>query len=158
VAAWLARDRNSPATISDLSTQEVGLVLGRRFEAGAGLAVELSSSGCEETLLVKVVQVESQPEGRWRLRCTFITELGEETVLALVGPAAVPRRREDSSVLPHSRAATRSAALRGLLTWAMRSEDGSVQRVRLEVLLAGMVGLGLSVGGLVRLVRWAAGW
>src|SRR5260221_664601 len=60
VAAWLARDRNCPATISELSTCDLGLVVGRRFEAGAGLGVQLptSASQCEETLLVKVVRVE----------------------------------------------------------------------------------------------------
>ena len=68
VAAWLARDRNCPATIRDLSTQDLSLVLARRFEAGAGLAVEVPASDTrdEETLLVKVVQVDPRPSGRWR--------------------------------------------------------------------------------------------
>ncbi len=151
VAAWLARDRNCPATINDLSTGGLGLVLGRRFEAGAGLAVELpdASTQVNETLLVKVVQVEAQPGGRWLLRCAFITELSEDRILALVGPDAVP----------HSRGAGERG--RGEAVWRRcprlheffcrdRLAD---PRLRLGALLVGMLGLGASVSALVRLLR-----
>jgi hypothetical protein len=80
------RDFIWPATITDLSTRGVGIVLGRRFEPGAGLAIELPASAdrCEETLLVKVMQVNPLPGGHWMLGCAFVSELSEDTVLAMV--------------------------------------------------------------------------
>ncbi len=158
VAAWLAKDRNTPATIRDLSTHDLSLVLARRFEAGAGLAVELppSETRGEETLLVKVIQVEPRSGGQWKLRCAFITELGEEMVLALVGPNAVPQTPEGGQ------AGARSAGGRGtlgdLLAWAFPRDGRPALGLRPGVLLAAMLGLGVSAGVLVRLVRWAAGW
>jgi hypothetical protein len=86
VAAWLDRDFIWPATITDLSTSGLGIVLGRRFEPGAGLAVELPASAdrCEETFLVKVLKVYPMPGGHWLLGCTFVSALSEETVETLV--------------------------------------------------------------------------
>jgi hypothetical protein len=80
------RDFIWPATITDLSTRGMGIVLGRRFEPGAGLAIELPASAdrCEETLLVKVMQVNPLPGGHWMLGCGFVSELSEEMVLELV--------------------------------------------------------------------------
>ena len=86
VAAWMDRDFIWPATITDLSTGGVGIVLGRRFEPGVGLAVELAATAdrSEETLLVRVMQVTAIPGGYWMLGCAFLSELSEDTVLALV--------------------------------------------------------------------------
>src|SRR5690348_14403940 len=69
LAGWLDRESVWPGTISDLSTNGLGLVLGRRFEPGSGLAVELPASAVrgEETFLVKVAKVQSLPGGRWLL-------------------------------------------------------------------------------------------
>src|SRR5262245_52630847 len=69
VAAWMDRDFIWPVTITELSTRGLGLVLGRRFEAGMGLAVELPASAdrCEETFLVKVVRVSALPGDHWLL-------------------------------------------------------------------------------------------
>ncbi len=92
VAAWMDRDFIWPATITDLSTGGVGIVLGRRFEPGAGLAVELPAmtDRTEETLLVRVMQVNALPGGHWMLGCAFLSELSEETVLALVNQGSNP--------------------------------------------------------------------
>jgi hypothetical protein len=87
--------------IRDLSTCGLGLILGRRFEPGSGLAVELPASAvrCEETLLVKVTQVQSLSGGQWLLSCIFVSELSEDTVLTLVsqGEAGPPAALPDSA-------------------------------------------------------------
>jgi hypothetical protein len=92
------RDFIWPATITDLSTRGVGIVLGRRFEPGAGLAIELPASAerCEETLLVKVMQVNPLPGGHWMLGCAFVSELSEDAVLAMVRQGKVQQAGGDS--------------------------------------------------------------
>src|SRR6516225_2385721 len=57
IAARSDRDIVWPATVRDVSEGGVGLVLKRRFERGAGLAIELPGSDDRpaETLLAKVV-------------------------------------------------------------------------------------------------------
>jgi hypothetical protein len=153
VAAWLARDRNSPATISELSTRDLGLMVGRRFEAGAGLGVQLppSATQCDETLLVKVVRVEPQPGGQWLHRCALISELAEDTVAALVGPEAVRKARVERE---RSVAASKpTTGLRSSLARVFCRDDGPAQRVRLEILVVAMLGLGVAAGLLLRLLR-----
>jgi hypothetical protein len=153
VAAWLARDRNSPATISELSTRDLGLMVGRRFEAGAGLGVQLppSAAQCDETLLVKVVRVEPQPGGQWLHRCALISELAEDTVAALVGPDAVRKARAEGE---RSAAGAKPATgLRRSLSRVFCVDGGAAERVRLGVLVVAMLGLGVSAGLLLRLLR-----
>src|SRR5262249_48166684 len=67
-------DLHWPGTIRDISTAGVGLVLKRRFEPGAGVAIELPASGdCpEQTLLARVRHATRLPDGRWLLGCAFI--------------------------------------------------------------------------------------
>jgi hypothetical protein len=155
VAAWLARDRNCPATIRTLSTQGLSLVLDRRFEAGAGLAVELPASDNRgvETLLVKVVQVDPRSGGQWRLRCAFITELGEDTVLALVGPDAAQRPQDAGSHGSRAAVGRWNSRLGELLSWAFPRDSRSGLGGRPALLLAAMLGLGVTMGVLVRLLR-----
>ncbi len=70
-----------PATIRDISTAGLSLTLGRRFEPGSGLAIELpNEDGSSHTILAKVGQVHPHPEGGWLLGCDFISELSEEEV------------------------------------------------------------------------------
>jgi len=97
LAAWTDRDFIWPATLTDLSTRGVGIVLGRRFEPGAGLAIELPALAdrCAETLLVKVMQVNPLPGGHWMLGCAFVSELSEDTVLAMVRQAKVQQAGGD---------------------------------------------------------------
>jgi hypothetical protein len=86
VAARNDNDLHWPGAIRDISTGGVGLVLGRRFEPGAGLAIELpaSSDRPEETLLARVRHATRQPDGRWLHGCTFISELSEDEVERLL--------------------------------------------------------------------------
>jgi hypothetical protein len=86
VAARADRDVMWPATVRDISTRGVGLVLGRRFEQGVGLAVEVPGPNGQpaETLLARVVHTTALPEGRWLLGCAFVSELSEDELDAVV--------------------------------------------------------------------------
>jgi hypothetical protein len=129
VAAWLDRDFIWPATITDLSTSGLGLVLGRRFEPGAGLAVELPASAdrCEETFLVKVVKVYPMPGGHWLLGCTFVSALSEDTVQTLVHQGEAPAE-EAPATLGRSGAASTRIGLEKVVAnvrFCVRGADGS---------------------------------
>ncbi len=86
VAARLDNDLHWPGTIRDISTGGAGLILGRRFEPGAGLAVELPASGdrSEETLLARVRHATRLPDGRWLHGCAFISELSDDELERLL--------------------------------------------------------------------------
>ena len=67
-SAWRSGGRDWPARIRDLSTGGLCLVLGRRFEQGAGLAVEVPAAddGSSSTLLARVIHVRADGPGSWR--------------------------------------------------------------------------------------------
>jgi hypothetical protein len=102
IAARSDKDIVWPATIRDISEGGLGIVMGRRFERGAGLAIELPGKDgrTAETLLAKVVHTTELPGKRWLLGCSFISRLSEEEVRAVVtlaealrtaaGPGATP--------------------------------------------------------------------
>jgi hypothetical protein len=117
VAAWMDRDFIWPTTITDLSTGGVGLLLGRRFEPGAGLAVQLPASleRCEETILVKVMQAHPLPGGHWLLGCAIVSELSEETVLALVKQGKIQQSGGGAESLSLSPSRSGSSGGRGAL-------------------------------------------
>src|SRR5262249_44027747 len=74
------------ASVRDLSTGGVGIVVNRRFEPGTLLSVELQDA--EQTinrnLLVRVVRVISEGEGRWLLGCAFTNKLSDADLLTLM--------------------------------------------------------------------------
>ncbi len=96
-SAWRSGGREWPARIRDLSTGGLCLVLGRRFEPGAGLAVEAPAvdDGSPSTLLVRVVNVRAVGPGSWALGCAFVSPLSEEELQGLVGGA----RQDDPPVV-----------------------------------------------------------
>jgi hypothetical protein len=93
VAARSDNDLHWSGAIRDISTGGVGVVLKRRFEPGAGLAIELPASGdCpEQTLLARVRHASRLPDGRWLLGCAFISELSDDEVQSLVRLATGPQ-------------------------------------------------------------------
>jgi hypothetical protein len=105
-----------PATICDVSTGGLKLRLGRRFERGSGLAIELpSEDGGTHTVLARVCHVAAE-NGRWLLDCTFISELSDEEVRSILDldphhhglledAAAAPRGASVSRVLFQARVA-----------------------------------------------------
>jgi hypothetical protein len=160
LAAWLDKDSSWPGMIRDLSTRGLGLILGRRFEPGSGLAVELPASAvrCEETLLVKVTQVQSLSGGRWLLSCIFVSELSEDTVLTLVsqgeaGPPAALADSEDQAPAASARVPLFAEFL-GRVVARVRELP---PHVGLGIVVLAPLGVGMAVSGIVRLVRWASG-
>ena len=59
------------ATLHDVSRTGVGLILCFPFRAGTYLAIDLK----RDTFLAKVVRVEDQYDGSWRVGCEFIRPL-----------------------------------------------------------------------------------
>jgi hypothetical protein len=108
IAARSSLDIQWPAAIRDISETGVGVVLGRRFERGTGLAIEVPGTGTRppDTLLAKVVHVTALPGGQWRLGCTFVSRLSVDEVraVAALGLALKPPPPAVSSLPPSSRA------------------------------------------------------
>lgn len=74
------------ATIADISQGGVRLLLQRRFEKGAGLALELPGDGERESsiVFVKVVHLRAEGPGTWALGCRFVSELSEDELQRLL--------------------------------------------------------------------------
>jgi hypothetical protein len=74
------------ASIRDLSTGGIGLVVNRRFEPGALLVVELQDTEqtTTRTLLVRVVRAMKEDKTAWLLGCEFIYKMTEAELLALM--------------------------------------------------------------------------
>jgi hypothetical protein len=84
-------------TIDNVSTSGIGLLLGRRFEKGTGLAIELpgSADNGSYVVLAKVVNVSRQSNSFWMLGCKFVSELSDDEVGRLLP-------RAQSSIEPPS--------------------------------------------------------
>lgn len=128
-SAW-ARDP-WPAVIRDISTGGISLRLGRRFERGSGLAIELpTEDGGTTTVLARISHVE-QGEGAWLLGCTFISELSDEevrTVLDLdpLHHASLADPDASEAEGPSVRGVLFQARLRGcVVRWYVRRLDPS---------------------------------
>jgi hypothetical protein len=80
-------DLSWPAQLRDLSVGGMGVVLRRRFERGAGLAVEIPETPTSPatTLLGRVVHTTSLPGGSWLLGCAFVSNLSEDELKRLLG-------------------------------------------------------------------------
>jgi PilZ domain-containing protein len=79
---WVARVRN-------VSTHGLCLVLSRRFERGAGLAIELvgRDGNSSSTLLARVMNVRLEDDS-WVLGCAFVSPLSDEELQSLTRTAA----------------------------------------------------------------------
>src|SRR5262245_29034207 len=64
------------AVVHDISASGVGVTLCYPFKPGTYLAIELQTAhGMVRTLMVRVVNVDDQVDGQWRLGCEFIKPL-----------------------------------------------------------------------------------
>ncbi len=73
------------ATVRDVSAGGIGLVLGRSFQPGAVLTVEVPGAGGEpRQLFARVRHARRQADGRWLVGCEFPTKLGEAEVRELL--------------------------------------------------------------------------
>jgi hypothetical protein len=162
-SAWGRKDP-WPATIRDISTGGLSLALSRRFERGAGLAIELpGEAGTASTVLARVTHVRPHPDGGWILGCSFISELSDQelqTILDLSTHRQPPSSDEiGSETLLDVSTTLASGAIKGVLFQARLrrrpDERGEVIRWfirRLDLggcwpLARGMI-IGLQVRGL----------
>ena len=82
------------------------IILKRRFEKGAGLAIELPGNDRREcnVVFVKVVHVRAHESGGWALGCKFLSELSEDELQSLLtatrhvlsSAKAAPRHGDES--------------------------------------------------------------
>jgi hypothetical protein len=154
LAARGDNDVSWSAHIRDVSVGGLGVVLTRRFERGAALAIEIPAApDCPgETLLAKVMHTTRLPDGQWLHGCAFVSQLSDDEVQSLVrlaqqqhhtesqAPKDVPAAPEASSPtwvipqvslvgsLPGKAAATRLAR-RLFLTGAWPLVSGTVLQV-----------------------------
>lgn len=68
------------ATVKNVSTGGMGVVLCFPFKPGTHLAVAIQAIEVRRTLLVRVVHVLDQADGTWFLGCEFVRQLQEEEV------------------------------------------------------------------------------
>jgi hypothetical protein len=123
VAARHDRDVQWPGTLRDVSAKGVGLVLGRRYERGAALAIELPETAGRpaDTLLVRVVHVKALPEGTWLHGCSLVSELSEDELGVIL-------RRSEAA--PQPPAAGKHVIPGVVLRWAGAAPGGRVFRAR----------------------------
>jgi hypothetical protein len=86
-STWGNKEARWRATIEDISVGGILLLLGRRFEPGAGLAIEIPGQEGEEpyTVLAKVIHAKSRGDGSWAVGSKFISELSDEELERLLG-------------------------------------------------------------------------
>ena len=74
------------ATVRDLSTIGMGLVVSRRFELGTLLIVDLEDADhtSRSSMLVRVVRISQESKASWLLGCAFTTKLTESELLSLM--------------------------------------------------------------------------
>lgn len=115
---WGDKDLHWAATIRDLSVSGIRLVLRRRFEPGAGLAIELpATDSCPaSTVLARVVHARSQGDGSWALGCKFVSPLSDEELATLLRAAepTAPAAPEEPA-LPVAGSVVANVLLRGTL-------------------------------------------
>ena len=90
---WKHGGHKWTARLRDISAGGLCLVLGRRFERGAGLAIEVPGAGADSasTLLARVVHVRAEGGGSWALGCSFVSPLSDEELAAFTRFAAPPK-------------------------------------------------------------------
>jgi hypothetical protein len=132
-SAFGRNDARWRATIHDISVSGVSLVVPRRFEPGAGLAVELPGTDGKDAYLVlaKVMRATLLNGGSWLLGCNFISELSDDEVERLFPPAADEAASSESQtpavpepVAPSQVAETAPAPL---------SHDGTAKKALIDV-------------------------
>jgi PilZ domain len=75
------------ATARDISQGGIRLQLSRRYEPGAGLAIELPSRAGHDlhTFFAKVIYVRIDADGMWSHGCQFVSPLSQDELKRLLG-------------------------------------------------------------------------
>jgi hypothetical protein len=81
-----ARGLQWPGEVRNLSAGGCALRLGRRFEAGTVLSIDVhgQDKSILQTLLARVMHVTLQKDGSWLLGCAFTNRLSEDDLKALL--------------------------------------------------------------------------
>lgn len=68
------------AKVRDISTQGIGLLVGKQLISGAQVTIDIQdrNRGESRILQARVVHATLQPEGRWLVGCVFSTSLSAE--------------------------------------------------------------------------------
>jgi hypothetical protein len=79
------RESSWEAVVRNISTDGIGLLLGRRFEPGVLLAIDVADKNDGQTrlLLARVIHSTSRPEGGWLIGCCLLNTLTDDEVQAL---------------------------------------------------------------------------
>ena len=86
---WRRGGMSWPAYLRNISNGGMRLVLARRFEPGAALAVEVAGTEDDDstsTLLARVVHVQQHRQGAWALGCSLVSALSDEEIQTLTRP------------------------------------------------------------------------
>ncbi len=86
------RQASLPACIRDISTSGAGIILGRRFEPGTLLVIELSDAepGGPTLLGARVVRAQPQADRKWLLGCELMGNLAEHELEDLIRSGRPP--------------------------------------------------------------------
>ncbi len=90
------------ARVRDVSAGGLCLVLRRRFEPGASLAIEMPGTDKEpgSTVFARVVRVKAEAGGAWALGCKFVSVLGDDELRPLLGPEVPAEAAPAEPLLP----------------------------------------------------------
>jgi hypothetical protein len=79
------RESSWEAIVRNISSDGIGLLLGRRFEPGVLLAIEVTdkNDGPMPLLLARVIHATARPEGGWLIGCCLLNTLTDDEVEAL---------------------------------------------------------------------------
>ncbi len=72
------------ATVRDLSSGGIGLILCYPFKPGAYLAIDLQGPGGGHSFLTRVVHVRDLADGTWHIGCEFVKKLTDSEVEVLI--------------------------------------------------------------------------
>lgn len=75
-----------PATVRDLSTSGIGIIINRRFEPGTLLSVDLEDADhtAQRSLLVRVMRAAQEAPDSWVHGCAFTHPMSEAELLDLM--------------------------------------------------------------------------
>jgi hypothetical protein len=84
----LADELTWPGKVRDISVSGVGLIVGRRFERGTTLWIELPAAAEEEPriLRARVAHATRTPDGHWLLGCALVSEIDADDLEELLHP------------------------------------------------------------------------
>lgn len=87
-AATLPADRHWPAEVLNISRAGIGVRVGRRFEPGTPLVMEIQTSTKNDSrlLLARVARARQLANREWELGCILTDELKASDLLALARP------------------------------------------------------------------------